>query len=42
MTELPDAYRNQPTYLAELKSLDEKARNTQSGIWAKVTPLPDR
>jgi endonuclease YncB( thermonuclease family) len=42
MTELPDEYRNQPTYLAELKSLDEKARNTQSGIWAKVTQMPGR
>jgi endonuclease YncB( thermonuclease family) len=40
MTELPDERRDQPTYLAELKALDEKARNTKSGIWTKVTKIP--
>jgi endonuclease YncB( thermonuclease family) len=40
MTELPDERRDQPSYLAELKSLDEKARSSKSGIWAKVTQLP--
>jgi endonuclease YncB( thermonuclease family) len=42
MTELPEEKRDQPTYLAELRTLDEKARNTKSGIWAKVTQIPGR
>lgn len=35
MTELPDDRRDQATYLAELKRLDEKARTGKAGIWAK-------
>lgn len=42
MTELPDERRDQPSYLAELKALDEKARNAKSGIWAKVAKIPGR
>jgi endonuclease YncB( thermonuclease family) len=40
MTELPEERKNQPTYLAELKSLDETARKTKSGIWAKISKIP--
>lgn len=40
MTELPDDRRDQPAYLAELKALDEKARQSKSGIWSKATSVP--
>ena len=40
MTELPDDRRDQPTYLAELKNLDDKARRAKAGIWAKSTAAP--
>lgn len=40
MTELPDDRRDQATYLAELKRLDEKARQGKSGIWAKAKSVP--
>ena len=40
MTELPDDRRDQATYLAELKRLDEKARQGKAGIWAKSKSVP--
>jgi hypothetical protein len=40
MTELPDDRRDQATYLAELRRLDEKARQGKAGIWAKSSSVP--
>lgn len=40
MTELPDDHRDQAGYLAELKALDQRARQAKSGIWARSAGLP--
>jgi endonuclease YncB( thermonuclease family) len=39
-TELPDDRRDQPAYMAELKALDDKARQTKSGIWSMAANIP--
>ena len=36
-TELPDDKRDLPTYVVELSTLAKKARESKTGIWAKVT-----
>lgn len=36
-TDLPDDKRDLPTYAVELNALAKKARETKSGIWARVT-----
>ena len=39
MTELPNDRRDQASYLAELKTLDQKARQAKSGIWSRSLNL---
>lgn len=43
MTELPDDFRDQATYLDALRRLDEKARIARAGIWERSSmALPAR